>query len=118
MSQVTGSVSSSLMYTTLTPTTVTAHNLEVKTLSCMDYISQDIEENMDPDKNLCCYYTADQFSKADNTFSIINSRNLYANFNSIIDCLNQFKHLFHIIAISDTLINHEKKADFKRGGVC
>lgn len=51
-----------------------------------------------------------------NKLSIIhfNSRSLYENFNSIKDCLSQFKQPFSIIAISETWINSEKGADFDR----
>ena len=120
MSQVTGTVSSSFMDTTLTPTTVRADNLELKTFSYMDYKCQDMEEDVDPDNNFfddifdnCCYYTTDKYNrtvKVDNKLSIIhfNSRSLYANFNSIKDCLRQFKQPFSIVAISETWTSSEK----------
>ena len=116
------------MDTTLTPTTVSADNLELKTFSYMDYKCQDMEEDVDPDNNFfndlvdnCCYDTMDQYNrtvKVDNKLSIIhfNSRSLYANFNSIKDCLSQFKQPFSIIAISETWISSEKGADFDLEG--
>ena len=67
MSQVTGTVSSSFMDTTLTPKTVGADNQELKTFSYTDYKCQDMEEDVDPDNNFfndivdnCCYYSTDQ----------------------------------------------------------
>jgi len=58
------------METTLTPTTVSVDNLELKTFSYTDYKCQDMEEDVDADNNFfndivdnCCYYTTDQYNR-------------------------------------------------------
>ena len=89
---------------------------ELKTFDYIDYNSQDLEKDIDPDNNFfdtinnnCRYYTDDQYNKmikSNGKLSIIhfNSRSLYANFNNIKDYLHRFSEPFNIIAISETWI--------------
>ena len=104
--------------------------LELKTCEYSDHNLQDLEHDIDPDKNFfsninndnkCCYYTDDQYNRditSKGKLSIIhfNSRSMYTNFNNIKEYVNKFTQPFNIIAISETWINTDKGIDFELNG--
>ena len=84
--------------------------------------------DIDPDTNFfinmnnnCSYYTEEQLNNTIMTeqgLSIIhlNSRSLYANFESLQDLLSRLKNPFNIIAISETWLDEARGVDFNLEG--
>lgn len=102
--------------------------LDLRSYQCADHNTQDLEKDIDPDKNFLCnimdncqYYNQEQYNQTfatRETLSIIhfNSRSLYANFNNIKEYLQAFSQPFSVIAVSETWINTEKGMDFELDG--
>lgn len=100
------------------------------TLQISQYNEQNtfnMENQINPDNqflnsinNNCRYYTNDQLNNIskDGQLSIIhiNCRSLYANFTDIKDYLGQFTQPFTVIALSETWINSNRRANFEMDG--
>lgn len=100
-------------------------SLELQIFEYTDYISFDMEHDIDPDKNFftcanknCGYYTDEAHNQInkDGRLSVIhiNSRSLYTNFENVKNYLHGLAQPFSIIAISETWM-HKKNGS--GGGV-
>ncbi len=100
------------------------HDIEMETSVFTDYKSYGMMDEIDPDNNFyakfshsCKYYSETDFNKCidmQNKISLIhfNCRSLYANYDSIMHCLDQFNSPFNIIAMSETWLKSNKGIDF------